>query len=195
MRRGRKGRAAAGEGEGDASPSGAPGRALRRGKEKPRAPDSAGSNSTGGESLRDELRRWGLCRTFVHQFRLIARRAEPKATPATKTKGRGGGGTWRPYRVAPKRVPGLAAVKHAQQQNKLPAAARAAPAVAVDYAWPEDMRRELHACRTPADHRAWSEKWAEHLSGRAALRKIADAMAQRPAAWPPPAREVRRLAV
>jgi hypothetical protein len=88
--------------------------------------------------------------------------------------------------VGPKRVLGLAAVKHAQQQVWPPAAAHhIMPAIAVDYAWPQDMRLELQGCRTAADHRAWSEKWAEHLSGRAAQRKMADARAQREAAMRP----------
>jgi hypothetical protein len=52
----------------------ASGRARRRVDPEPRADIGAGPNSTGSESLRRELLRWGLCRTFVHQFRLIARR-------------------------------------------------------------------------------------------------------------------------
>jgi len=93
-------------------------------------------------------------------------------------------------------VPGLAAAKHAQHQNSPPADARQVmPAITVEYAWPEDMKLELHGCRTAADHRAWSERWAEHLSGRAALGKIADAIARRPPVWPKPLRELRRLAV
>ena len=32
-------------------------------------------------TLRDELRQWGLCKTFVHQFRLIAQRVIPKLKP------------------------------------------------------------------------------------------------------------------
>jgi hypothetical protein len=28
------------------------------------------------------------------------------------------------------------------------------------------MRRELAACRTAKDHRAWAEKWALQLAGR-----------------------------
>jgi hypothetical protein len=34
------------------------------------------------------------------------------------------------------------------------------------------MKRELHACRTVIEHRVWSAKWGEHLSGRAARQKI-----------------------
>jgi hypothetical protein len=183
MRRSRPDTIAAGEGEGDDSPRRAPGRARRRGDPEPRAETGAGPNTTGSESLRHELRRWGLCRTFVHQFRLIARRVLQTVWPAKRHRGRGG--VWRPYRMTPKHVPGLAAVKHVQEQARPPPAGQhIAPVIAVDCGWPESMRRELHACRTGADHLAWSERWAEELSGRAARWRIAAAMPQRPAGAP-----------
>ena len=54
--------------------------------------------------------------------------------------------------------------------------------------WPDQMKRDLRACRTPDDHRAWQEKWASILGGlvretpsEQPARPIA-AAAQRPAA-------------
>jgi hypothetical protein len=110
----------------------------------------------------------------VHQFRLMAQRVKPNPAPAKRRKG-GGGGRWRPYTVTPKRAPGLATVKHAErQQTELPPAQKcAASPWAVDCGWPDDMQRQLFACRTVEDHRAWAERWADHLSGEAARRKIA----------------------
>ena len=32
--------------------------------------------------------------------------------------------------------------------------------------WPEAMRLDLLACKTPADRRVWAEKWALQLAGR-----------------------------
>jgi hypothetical protein len=163
---------AAEAGEGDDRPLGAPGRAPRRGRAEPRVTIDAGQNPTESESLRHELRRWGLCRTFVHQFRLLAQRAKPNPAPAKKRKRRGGG-IWRPYRVAPKREPGLAAIKHAQQNARPPPKGeRLAPCIAVECGWPEDMRLELFACRTVEDRQVWEQKWSDHLSGRAAQQSM-----------------------
>jgi len=65
------------------------------------------------EQLRAELRRWSLCRTFVHQFEVMAKPAPP--VPAKAKVGRRGkkgkGGVWRSYALPLKRKRGLAAVK------------------------------------------------------------------------------------
>lgn len=74
--------------------------------------------------LRAALHRWNLCRTFVHQFAVIARRA---TAPIIKRRaGQGRGEAWTPWRVAPPRQPGLAAIKHAQQRPERIAAMRGA---------------------------------------------------------------------
>ena len=39
--------------------------------------------------------------------------------------------------------------------------------------WPEAMKRELQACRTPEQHRLWTEKWALQLAGRVVSEKQA----------------------
>jgi hypothetical protein len=84
--------------------------------------------------------------------------------------------------VKPKRAPGLAAVKHAQQQARsAPAREQAVSPCPVDCGWPEDMKQELFGCRTVADHRAWAEKWADYLNGEAARRKMAAVKPVRPA--------------
>jgi hypothetical protein len=74
-----------------------------------------------------------LCKTFLHQFSLIAKRPPPP--PAKKRQGGPGDGDGRqPFRHR-KRAPGLAAVKHAQQE-----AARAL-SIAEDSPTPPDERR------------------------------------------------------
>ena len=161
------------EDEGDDRPRGARGPSSSRSTTEPRVAIDAGRNPAGSESLLDELRRWSLCRTFVHQFRVMARREKP--APVSTRKGSGGRGWWRSYRIAPKPPPGLAAVKHAQQQARPPPAGKPhepLPELAVDCEWPDTMRRELFGCRTVEDRLAWSFRWAEQLSGRAAERKI-----------------------
>jgi hypothetical protein len=42
------------------------------------------------------------------------------------------------------------------------------------------MLREFVGCRTPLDHLAWSQRWAEELSGRAAQQRIAAMTPVRP---------------
>lgn len=173
---------AAEAGEGDDSPPGAAGPTPRRKKTEPRVTIDAGPHSTGSESVRgfpslgDELRRWGLCRTLVHQFRIISRRVKPDPAPV---KRKSKGGSWRSYARAAKRAPGLAAVKHAQQQSAAVPAGTATPTpvLPVDCDWPESMRRELFACRTAVDRLVWSQRWGEQLSGRPAEAKIAEAEA------------------
>lgn len=54
--------------------------------------------------------------------------------------------------------------------------------LALAHCWPETMRLELHACRTPEAYLAWSEKWGEQLSGRAARDKIRELLPDRPGA-------------
>jgi hypothetical protein len=123
------------------------------------------------------LLRWSACKTFVHQFSVIAKR-EP---PPTKRKGGQGGGSggWQPrlWRPATNHKPGLAAVKHAQamaergalsQRYEKASSALAGVQAAAKAEWPEAMRRELAGCRTAQDHRLWSEKWSEQIAGRVA---------------------------
>jgi hypothetical protein len=133
-----------------------------------------------------------LCRCFVHQFSVMATRAPPE-TPRTRRRGgkKGEGGRWRPFRVAPKRAPGLAAAKQGRG-----AGLHAPASHAVDSGWPEDMQRELRACRTLEAHRAWSEKWADRLNGRVAREQTARPQPLRPTfVTETVARRPRRLAV
>ena len=133
--------------------------------------------------LRRELRRWSLCKGFVYQFSLIAKREPPKQ----RTGGHRGGGKGgrRPHIRRIKAVRGLAAVKHAQQsaergslmkrsafaeasadRQEKAFGALAAVQTAARAEWPEAMKRELQSCRTPEQQRLWSEKWALQLAGR-----------------------------
>jgi hypothetical protein len=94
---------------------------IRRGRtglaavpKKPSKPDPA-------EELRAELRRWSLCRTFVHQFGVIAKPAPPvpaKAKVGQRGK-KGKGGAWRSYAPPLKRKRGLAAVKARDDERGL----------------------------------------------------------------------------
>jgi hypothetical protein len=126
--------------------------------------------------LRRGLLRGSVCKTFVHQFSVIAKRK-----PLTqKRKGGFGGdsGERQPFRrwAKPNCKLGLAAVKHAQQAAKRGALseryAKAHRALAAVQAtaraeWPEAMKREMQACRTTQEQqRLWSEKWAAYLAGR-----------------------------
>jgi hypothetical protein len=81
----------------------------------------------------------------------------------------------RSARVAP--APGDAAPPALQYQHqrqhwhRATAAGRARaapvlPAMAVKAGWPDDMKRELAACRTSGDYLAWERKWADRLAGR-----------------------------
>jgi hypothetical protein len=170
----------------------APGRARR----EPRAKVGAAYEKTPGScqhgqeritphdsqaELRRELLRSCACRTFVFQFTVMARRAVP-AAPKRGKGGRGrGGGIWRPYRVPPKRAPSLAAVKHAQALGEERARGEFLPAAtAVVTGWPDEMRRDFFACKTPVEYRLWSEKWGEQLSGRPAQQQRAMATPARP---------------
>ena len=71
---------------------------------------------------------------------------------------------------------GLAAVKHQQQQaertqqqegqqGKAFVALAHVVADAGGGGWPEQMTRDLQACRTPQEKNAWAEKWGRVLSG------------------------------
>jgi hypothetical protein len=94
------------------SRAGAGAAAARRKQEKSPTPSASDPRAQPRELLR-----WSLCKTFVHQFLLIAKRQPPP--PAKKRQGRqddGGGRQPFRHRVEPKRAPGLAAVKHAQQK-------------------------------------------------------------------------------
>jgi len=112
---------------------------------------------------------------------LIAKR-QPKPPPpsAKKRRGRHGGSDgresrlWRPM----KHKPGLVAVKHAQnlaaertarteQQGRAFVALAHVVADAGGGGWPEQMTRDLRACRTPQERNAWEQKWGGYLSGQA----------------------------
>jgi hypothetical protein len=126
--------------------------------------------------LRRELDRWCACKRFVYQFSLLAK---PQPRPKKRAGGQGSfgvqkSGLWRPS----KHKPGLAAVKHAQQLAERTAhteqqgRAFAALAHVLAHAgdgggWPEGMRLELQACKTPADKNAWAQKWGSVLNGQA----------------------------
>jgi hypothetical protein len=118
------------------NPSGA-GVALRRWKNQPHAVDrhrddesgKAGIEPAAGHcppvdstaAIKAELHRWHLGRVLVHQFSQLARRivAAPAETKRRRTDDTGSiGGRWQ--RVRPVKVPelGLAAAKHAQQEQQ-----------------------------------------------------------------------------
>jgi hypothetical protein len=120
------------------------------------------------------LLRGSVCKTFVHQFAVIAKRKPP----TQKRKGGfwGDSGERQPFRrwAKPNCKLGLAAVKHAQQVAKRGALSeryeKASSALAAVQAtaraeWPEAMKREIQACRTTEQQRVWSEKWAAYLAG------------------------------
>ena len=68
--------------------------------------------------LRRDLLRWSLCKTFVHQFAVIAKPKPPPQKRRVKRHQGGSGGSRQPVMRRPaiiKRAPGLAAVKHKQQ--------------------------------------------------------------------------------
>jgi hypothetical protein len=125
------------------------------------------------------LLRGSVCKTFVYQFSVIAKRKPPQQKSKVKRQGGSGGGR-QPFRhrVEPKRAPGLAAVKYKQQvaargalsdrYEEKASSALACVQAAARAEWPEAMKREMQACRTPEQQRVWSEKWAEHLAGRVA---------------------------
>jgi hypothetical protein len=134
--------------------------------------------------LRRELDRWSLCRRFVYQFSLVAK-PKPKPQPSSAKKWRGrhrrGGDGWRrhtPHRWRSTRSKarklGLAAVKHQQQQaERIEQQGRAFVALAHVVAdtggggFPEQMTRDLQACRTPQERQAWAVLWGRYLSGQA----------------------------
>jgi hypothetical protein len=77
-----------------------------------------------------------------------------------------------------KHKPGLVAVKHAQnlaaertarteQQGRAFVALAHVVADAGGGGWPEQMTRDLRACRTPQERNAWEQKWGGYLSGQA----------------------------
>ena len=63
------------------------------------------------------------------------------------------------------RAPPIAAGRVALAQ-RYRRAGRALTGIQPRAGWPEQMQRELLACRTPADRRAWAERWALHLASR-----------------------------
>ena len=127
-----------------------------------------------------------MCRRFVYQFSLIAK-PKPKPPPpsAKKRRGRHGGSDgwrrrrWRPTPIKARKL-GLAAVKHKQQQaertERTEQQGRAFVALAHVVAdaggggWPEQMTRDLQACRTPQERNAWAEKWGGFSAGRRSAR-------------------------
>jgi hypothetical protein len=125
-----------------------------------------------------------LCRRFVYQFSLIAK-PKPKPTPPLpkKRRGRHGGSDGRrlrrqrPTPIRARKL-GLAAVKHQQQQaERTEQQGRAFVALAHVVAdaggggWPEQMTRDLQACRTPQERNTWAQKWGGYLSGQAQREK------------------------
>ena len=121
------------------------------------------------QALRDALRRFSLCRGFVHQFALLARPAVAK--PKRKIKGGGSRGARPPWLTikAMKRKPGLAAAKAAQRARS--AKGRPSlPPLGMNVEWPEAMKLELFLCCTSEQRRNWQSRWSEILSGQAALR-------------------------
>jgi hypothetical protein len=72
-------------------------------------------------TIRDELRQWGLRKTFVHQFKLIAQRVIPKLKLQKRREGESFRYPWRrytSYKNTPQPKPGLAAVKHEQRSEE-----------------------------------------------------------------------------
>jgi hypothetical protein len=115
---------------------------------------------------------------------LIAKpKPKPPPSSAKKRRGRHGSGDgWRPRRWRPTpiraRKLGLAAVKHQQQQverteqqGKAFVALAHVVADAGGGGWPEQMTRDLQACRTPQERNGWAEKWGKVLSGEAEREK------------------------
>jgi hypothetical protein len=74
------------------------------------------------KKLFDELRRYGIVRTFRHQFRLLATRMVAAKPEQQKSAG-SGGGSFRRRETPPL---GLAAVKEAQAREASPAATKPA---------------------------------------------------------------------
>jgi hypothetical protein len=121
------------------------------------------SDSPGGLPLLAMLLRESACRTFRHQFRQLATRAPVTApwrhskwaerSPARVGRWTPSTGRWHSTRLATK-----------YRKGKGKASGR----YPVDAGWPDDMKMELQACRSAADHRAWTQKWAAVLSGEAA---------------------------
>jgi hypothetical protein len=137
---------------------------------KARAPPVIASRA----SLRAELLRGSACKTFTHQFSVMAKR-QPRA-PERQGWWHGAWQPrmWKPAPIEPPKL-GLAAAKHAQglaahmaQGERYRKASHALASVqsAAQAEWPDAMKRELASCRTADDHRAWSEKWALQLAGR-----------------------------
>ena len=94
---------------------------------------------------------------------------------------------WRPV----KHKLGFAAVEHAprqgaervartEQQGRAFVALAHVVADAGGGGWPEQMTRDLRACRTAQERNAWEQKWGGYLSGQAQRDKRG--VLQRPAA-------------
>jgi hypothetical protein len=70
--------------------------------------------------------------------------------------------------------------RRASHRNTAQSASVSSPAVAVVSEWPEQMVRDLKACKTPLDYRLWAIKWADELSGsRTAIEKAIERHARR----------------
>jgi hypothetical protein len=69
--------------------------------------------------LFQDLHRYGLCRLFVHQFRLLAR-AKRAGFPRPAIGRVDRRKRWRPFRTPPPNPIGLAAAKHGQQDQPEP---------------------------------------------------------------------------
>jgi hypothetical protein len=53
-----------------------------------------------------------------------------------------------------------------RQRSKRSAPSSTAGDAGAKAGWPEAMRLELQACRTPQERVAWTEKWSKYLSGQ-----------------------------
>jgi len=166
-------------------------------KKAPEAKATPPPETDARAQLRRELDRGSLCRRFVFQFSVMAQpKPKPKARRLIKKKRRGrrhryggrreprllvrrplGGDGWRPRPINARKL-GLVAVKHQQQQaERTEQQGRAFVALAHVVAdaggggWPEQMTRDLRACRTPQERNAWEQKWGGYLSGQAQREK------------------------
>jgi hypothetical protein len=60
----------------------------------------------------------------------------------------------------------MLATSKGSPRSAAPPSAPVAASVGADPGWSDAMKRDLAACKTPADYRAWSEKWALALGGQ-----------------------------
>jgi hypothetical protein len=123
------------------------------------------------EQLRAELRRWSLCRTFVHQFSIIAQPAPAAAKASKPTRRKQGGagdrGAWRPYAFSPRQKKKRALAKRRSERDTTHDSERAALA-AYFGAMIEATRRSVPRRDVAAAVRALRDQQ------RAAMRALTD---------------------